>query len=238
MAGHSKWANIKHRKASQDKKKAGIFTKLAKDITIAARSGGDPLMNFSLKMVLDKAKSFNMPKDNIERAIKKGTGEDKSGAVIETEVYEAYGVNNVAFLIKTATDNKNRTVSQLRSLLKKNGGKLAEAGSVAWQFDEVGQIVISVSKEKVDELELALLETSAKDYEMIENECFVYTQKEELAKTREELRKKNFEIKEATLIFKPQNKIEADKQTLEAYERLLEELDDHDDVMEIYDNFG
>ncbi len=128
MSGHSKWSNIKHRKAAQDAKKSNIFTKLAKDIAIAARSGSDPEMNFSLKLAIEKAKSFNVPKDNIERAIKKGSGELKDATQIEEVIYEAYGPGQIAILIKTVTDNKNRTLNEIKNIAQKNGGKIVEEG--------------------------------------------------------------------------------------------------------------
>ena len=236
MSGHSKWANIKHRKAAQDAKKANVFTKLAKDIAIAARSGGDPEANFQLRLTIDRARSFNMPKENIDRAIKKGTGELKGEAQIEELVYEAYGPGQIAMLIKVATANKNRALGEIRNILNKNGGKMVEGGSVSWQFEQAGNLLIDaqfLSEEKAEEL---IIESGAKDYRKEGDAYLVYTLPQELQQVKEQLEQSGFKIEDAGLIFLPKNTVEVDDHTRLDYEKLLSLLDEHDDVSEIYDN--
>lgn len=238
MSGHSKWANIKHRKAAQDAKRANVFTKLAKDIAIAARNGGDPAMNFSLKLVMDRAKASNMPKDNIERAIKRGTGELKDGAVIEEIVYEGYGPGQIAMLIKTATDNKNRTLGEVRSLMQKNGGKMVEGGSVSWQFEQVGSLLIGAEEKDEEQIEMDILESGAKDFKEAEGDYFIFTVAQDLQKVKDYFEGNGYEIKDVGLIFLAKDSIEIDENTRISYEKLLEVLDEHDDVAEIYDNIA
>ena len=234
MSGHSKWSTIRHKKAITDAKRANVFTKLAKDITIAARDGGDPEMNFRLRMAIDKAKSGNMPKENIERAIKRGTGELKDGAQIEEVVYEAYGPGNIAMLIKIATDNKNRTHSEIKSLVGKNGGKMVEGGSVSWQFEQVGMLIIE-SRKQNENLEMSIIESGARDYSFVDESYEIYTSPSELQKAKKFLEKK-YKINQASLIFQPKEKIKVDKKILESYLKLYDLLDDHEDVSEIFDN--
>ncbi len=239
MSGHSKWANIKHRKAAQDAKKAGVFTKLAKDIVLAAKNGSDPETNFRLKLAIDKARAANMPKDNIERSIKKGSGEDKDAASLEEIIYEGYGPGQVAMLIKTVTDNKNRTVSEVKHLLNKNGGKFSESGGVSWQFDQVGQIIVESQEGQDPEgLEMKILETSAQDYQQDEEVFQIYTQPQDLQKTQQELEDQGLKIAEAQLAFRAKNTVEISEAEKEAYERLLEALEEQEDVFEIYDNLA
>jgi len=175
MAGHSHWAQIKHKKAAKDAKRGKIFSKLVREIIVAVRQGGpDPTMNPRLRMVLDKAKQHNLPKENIERAIKRATGEE-GGAQFEEVIYEGYGPGGVAFVIKTVTDNKNRTVNEIRHIFSKHGGNLATSGSVLWQFEERG--VIYIPKDATDEeslLEIAL-EAGADDMETEGDQFVVYT---------------------------------------------------------------
>lgn len=235
MSGHSKWANIKNRKAAQDAKKSGVFTKLAKDITLAAKNGGNPEMNFHLKMAMEKAKAANMPKDNIERSIRRGTGEDKEAAQIEEVIYEAYGPGQVAMLIKVATDNKNRSLSEVKTILKKNNGKFAESGSVAWQFEQVGQVTLGNSKIS-EELEMKILETDAKDYQEEGDDFLIFTEVESLQKVKEQLEKQALKISQAELAYLAKNKMNLDKAATESYENLLEKLDENEDVVAIWDN--
>lgn len=235
MSGHSKWATIKHKKAITDAKRANIFTKHAKEVTIAARDGGDPEMNFKLRMAIDKAKSVNMPKENIERAIKRGTGELKDGSQIEEVVYEAYGPGNVAFLVKIATDNKNRTYSEIKSVIGKNGGKMVEGGSVSWQFEQVGMIVIESEKEDED-IEMAIIDSDAKDYIFSEGKYEIFTNPADLQKVKKELEEADRAVIDAQLVFRPKEKQKIDDKSLRSYEKLLVCLDEHDDVCEIFDN--
>ncbi|KKQ13967.1 MAG: transcriptional regulator [Candidatus Moranbacteria bacterium GW2011_GWF2_36_839] len=237
MSGHSHWAGIKQRKGVNDAKRAKIFTKLAKPIVIAAREGGgNPDTNFKLRMAMKKAQEFNMPKDNIDKAVKKGTGE-MSGAEIVEIIYEAKGPGNIMMLIKTSTDNKNRTVSEIKSILTKAGGKFGESGSSMWNFEQVGEITIDLSGKDADELEMLAIEAGAKDTKIEDGLLFIYTETQDLQKVQEKLSEKNIEISQANLTFLPKSTVEIDSSTQESYDKLLEILDDQEDVEEIFDNF-
>ncbi|NTV40758.1 MAG: YebC/PmpR family DNA-binding transcriptional regulator [Candidatus Moranbacteria bacterium] len=237
MSGHSHWAGIKQRKGVNDAKRAGVFTKYGRLITIAAKeSGGDPEMNFKLKMAIDRARYENMPKDTIERAIKKGTGELKDGAEIEEIIYEGYGPGNVAMLIKTATDNRNRTGSEIRSILTKAGGKPASEGGVKFMFKLVGNVAVSVGDKDPYEVEMLAIEAGAEDTIYEGDIVVVYTKIEDLKTVKENLEKAGLKIEGAELVYAPLQKIELDENSKIDYEKLLEKLDEHDDVQEIYDN--
>lgn len=237
MSGHSHWAGIKHRKGINDAKRAKIFTKHGKLITIAAREGGDPAANFKLRLAIDRARLENMPKENIERAIKRGTGELKDGAEIEELIYEAYGPGQVAMLIKTATDNKNRTVGELKTIFTKAGGKLVPIGSVSFLFKQVGNINITVSEGSDPyDLEMKAIEAGAEDTIYANNMLTVFTRLEELQKVKTELEKRGLTIESAAPIFAPLQKTTLDINDKLDYEKLLEALDDQDDTQEIYDN--
>jgi YebC/PmpR family DNA-binding regulatory protein len=237
MSGHSKWSSIKHKKGINDAKRANVFTKIARMISIAAREGGGDLaVNFKLKMLTDKARSANMPKDNIERAIKRGTGELKDGAIIEEAIYEAYGPAQVAMLIKTATDNKNRTFGEVRGILTKGGGKTVPEGSVGYLFNQVGEIEVRVDGIDNEELELKIIESGADDFQIEAESVFAYTKVTDLKKVKEFLEKEGLEILNAELTFIATQKSEISEADREKYEALLEKLDENDDVVEIYDN--
>jgi YebC/PmpR family DNA-binding regulatory protein len=236
MSGHSHFAGIKHRKGIQDAKRAKVFSKLAKPITIAAQEGGgNPDTNFKLRMTIDKAREFNMPKENIERAIKRGTGELK-GEVIQEVIYEAKGPGNVLMLIKATTDNRNRTVSEIKSILNKLGGKMGEAGSSMWNFEQVGNILVDPCGKEIDELELLAIDAGAKDTKIEGTTLNIFTEIKDLQKVETSLEEKNIKILEAGLIFIPKSAIEIDENIRIDYEKLLEDLNDQDDVSEIYDN--
>lgn len=237
MSGHNKWSGIKHRKGAQDAKRANVFTKFGRLISIAAREGGgNPDSNVKLKFVVDQARKVNMPKDNIERAIKKGTGELKDGAEIEEALYEAYGPHNIAMLIKCATDNKNRVVGEIKTVLNKLGGKMVPSGSVSFSFNQVGVIDVVVEDGNLSRVELEAIEAGAEDTTYADNILTVYTKIEDLWTVKAELEKKNLEIDAASLMFVPTQKIEIDEAARQEYENLLEKLDELDDVQEIYDN--
>jgi YebC/PmpR family DNA-binding regulatory protein len=237
MSGHSHWAGIKQRKGVNDAKRAKIFTKYGHLITIAAKEGGGkPEMNFKLQMAIDRARLENMPKETIERAIKKGTGELKDGAEIEELIYEGYGPGNVAMLIKTATDNRNRTGSEVRSILTKGGGKPAAEGGVKFMFKLVGSIVVAVGDHKQDDLEMAAIDAGAEDIIFDQDVAIVYTKIEELQKVKENIDKAGLMVEGAELVYAPVQKTELDENTQIEYEKLLEKLDENDDVQEIYDN--
>lgn len=236
MSGHSHWAGIKQRKGVNDAKRAKIFTKLARPITIAAQEGGgNPDNNFKLRMAIDKAREFNMPKDNIDRAIKRGTGELK-GEVISEIIYEAKGPGNILMLIKCSTDNRNRTVGEIKTVLNKLGGKMGEAGSSMWNFEHVGNIVVSAVGKDISELELSVIDAGANDTKIEESALSIFTDPKDLQKVKSNLEKEGLKIDGADLIFIPKNAVDVDDNTRLDYEKLLEALDDLDDVDEIYDN--
>lgn len=237
MSGHSHWAGIKQRKGVNDAKKANVFTKYGRLISIAAKQGGgNPDHNFSLRLAIDQARSVNMPKDTIERAIKKGTGELKDGAEIEEVIYEGYGPGNVAMLIKTATDNRNRTFSEIKSLFTKGGGKLGSEGSVKFMFKQVGSIEILNENRNSDEIEIAAIEAGAEDIAYEKDFIIIYTATTELQNVKESLEKNGIKIEGAGLIYIPLQKTELLPEDKATYENLWEKLDEHDDIQEIFDN--
>lgn len=231
MSGHSKWATTKRRKAIVDSKRSSIFTKLTKIIQIAARHGADPEMNFKLRMAIDKARSFSVPKDNIERAISKGSGAG-DGNALEEITYEGYGPDGVAIIIESVTDNKNRTSSDLKHILSKHGGSLGASNSVMWQFNRCGIIYLK-NAEISDEQELAIIEAGANDIEKTEDEIRIITQMEDLQKVQEQI-KNLVEIDNAELEYIPKNKVKI--QNTESLEKLFDALEENDDVNNYYSN--
>ena len=238
MSGHSKWSTIKRKKGANDAKRGKIFTKLIKEITIAARmGGGDSEGNPRLRSAVTAAKGENMPKENIDRAIKKGTG-DLDGAVYEEILYEGYGPGGVAVLVETMTDNKNRTVADIRHFFAKSGGNLGESGCVGWMFDKKG--TLSVAKEGVTEEELMdlALEAGAEDVVEEEDAFQIVTAPEAFNDVVDRLEKSNVKFSEASLSMVPQNSIEVtEEKTARSLLRLLENLEDHDDVQKVHANF-
>ena len=238
MSGHSHWAGIKHKKGLNDAKRGKVFTKHAKMITITARDGGgNPDMNFQLRLAIERARLDNMPRENIDRAIKKGTGELKDGTEIVEITYEGVGPGNVMMLVKTATDNRNRTVSEVRSIFTKAGGKLGEMGSAMWNFKKVGNIIINIpAGEDYSVMEEKAIDAGAEDTLYEGDSLVVYTLPENLKNVQENLEKMGVKIEDAALTYAPLQKatLSADDQI--DYEKLLETLDDQDDVQEIYDN--
>lgn len=237
MAGHSKWANIKHRKAAQDAKKGKAFTKVAKEITVAAKiGGGDPEMNPRLRLALDKAKAVNLPKDNVERAIKKGTGEG-SDAVFEDMVYEGYGPGGVAILVKALTDNKNRTVAEVRSTMSKKGGSMGEPGCVAWIFENKG--IIEINKEGIDEEELMelALEAGAEDVADEGGVFQVITEPSDYFDIKAALEEKGLELSFSEVSMKPKNTIPLEGADLKKLFTITEAIEELDDVQEVFSNF-
>ncbi len=237
MSGHSKWSTIKRAKAVTDQRKGSLFTKLSKNITIAAKQGGgDPNMNFKLRLTIDKAKSANMPNDNIERAIKRGTGELKD-IILEEVTYECYGPNGIAIIIIATTDNKNRTASVIRSTLAKHQGNLGNTGSVMWMFDQKG--IIRILKENIknkDEFELNIIDQGAEDIEE-EDEGFTITSSvEDFKKIQEYIDQKSIPFESAAIEMVPKDKIDIDEKSKEKIEKLFAELEDDDDVNEYYTN--
>lgn len=235
MSGHSKWATTKHQKARTDSKRSNLFTKLANLISVAARSGGDPTMNFSMRLAIDKAKAANMPKDNIERAIKRGTGE-LGGQRIEEELYEVYGPSGTAILIEATTDNKNRAVAEIKSVLNKSSSKLASSGSVAYLFSRKG--VIKASGDQSEEAELNIIDSGADDYEKIEGGYLIYSKMENLRSVSDALANAGFEIESAELSWEPKTTVELSEEDSQKVIKLLESLDDLDDVSNVSSNLG
>jgi len=239
MSGHSHWAGIKHRKGINDAKRGQIFTKHGKLISIAAKNGGggDPASNFQLRLAIERARAENMPKENIEKAIKRGTGEIKGQAEIQEIIYEGYGPSQVAMLIKTATDNKNRTLGEVRTILMKHGGKLVPEGSVSFLFNLVGNLEITIEDEtKVSEMEMKIIEAGAEDIERLDKSFLAITKINELQKVKDLLEKNGLKIVSGGLIYLAQQKMKLNEKEQEAYEKLLEDLDNQDDVQEIFDN--
>jgi YebC/PmpR family DNA-binding regulatory protein len=235
MSGHSKWATIKRQKGANDAKRGALFTKLGNQIAVAARSGTDPATNSSLAMVVEKAKKSGMPAANIERSIARAG--DKSAAAVEEVMYEGYGPGGVAILVECATDNKNRTYPEVRLAFSKNGGNMAEPGSVAYLFGRKGVIRV---KGLGDEVELAAIEAGAEDVfaEEETGETVVHTAPSELGKVRDSLKNSSLEISDAELSFVPTNTTEVnDKEVARKAMNLMNALDDLDDVSNTYTNF-
>jgi YebC/PmpR family DNA-binding regulatory protein len=232
MSGHSKWSTIKHKKAATDKKRGKIFTQLTKELTIAAREGGgDPAFNTRLSLAIDKAKANNMPKDNIERAIKRGTGELEGAELFEL-MYEAYAPNGIGLLVEVVTDNKNRAVADLRHALSKNGGNMAEGGAVAWQFTRKGYIAVG-GKVDQDELFLVAADAGADDIHFGEV-AEVYTELENFQAVREAIKAAGMEVEEASMVFEPNNPIELTESEALQVMRVIEVIEDLDDVQNVY----
>jgi YebC/PmpR family DNA-binding regulatory protein len=232
MSGHSKWSTIKREKGLKDAKRGAVFTKLGNLIAIAARSGVDPTINSALYLAIEKARAANMPAANIQRAIDRVS--DKNAAVMEETTYEAVGPGGVGILIETATDNRNRTFPEIKSTLTKNGARLADSGSVSFQFAKKG--VLRVKAQGEDAL-LAVLDAGASDAIEEDGELIVYTQPKELAKVRENVITSGLEVASAELQFIPNTFIEMrDQEVAQKVVRLLDLLDDHDDVTNIYHN--
>lgn len=236
MSGHSKWATTRRKKAVIDAKRGKMFTKLIKEITIAAREGGgDPEGNPRLRLAVDNAKAANMPQDNIERAIKKATGE-LEGHTYHELTYEGYGPSGIAILLEVATDNKNRTVAEIRHLFSKGGGSLGENGSVAWMFDRKGIILLPQSNRTEDEIMEIILDEGAEDLHTEDDYFEVQTPLEAFEPVRKALVNKNIEIENASLQWIAQNAISVEGEDAEKVMKLIESLEDSDDVQNVYSN--
>lgn len=233
MSGHSKWSTIKREKGAKDAARGALFTKLGNAIAIAARSGTDPSINFALRLAIDKAKASNMPLANIERAIQRVA--DKNAAQLQEVMYEGYGPGGVAILVECATDNINRTYPEVRLAFSKHGGNIAEKGAVAFQFDQKGMIRV---KGTGDELLMQALDAGAEDVQEEGDESVVYTDPKELAKVRDSLRGAGLEVTEAELTFVPNTTVEiTDQETAGKIMRLMDALEDIDDVTNTHVNF-
>jgi YebC/PmpR family DNA-binding regulatory protein len=234
MSGHSKWSTIKRQKGVKDAARGALFTKLGNTIAIAARGGADPEMNFSLRLAIDKARASNMPAANIQRSIDRGS-DKSSGAQIQEVMYEGYGPGGVAILVECASDNLNRTLPDVRLAFTKHGGRLAEQGSVAFQFDRKGIIRIA---QKGDDILMMVLEAGAEDLQEDEEGSIIYTDQKELANVRDKLRDLGLDIKEAELTYVPNNTVEiSDSEMAGKIIRLMEALEEIDDVSATHTNF-
>lgn len=235
MSGHSKWATIKHKKAALDAKRGKIFTRLIKEIVIAARSGGDPDSNARLRTAIAAAKAVSMPADNIKRAVMRGTGELEGGQIDEI-MFEGYGPGGAAILVSTATDNRNRTVSEMRHLFSKNGGNLGELGSVAWMFDRKSQVVIEKEKAGEEQMMNFALEIGADDVKDADENWVMLSPPEIHTQVLEALEKASIPTVSAELAMIPKTPMEIDNKNVAAMMRLLEVLEEHDDVQNVYTN--
>jgi len=237
MSGHSKWATIKHKKAATDAKRGKQFTKIIKEITIAARSGGDPDGNPRLRTAVNDAKAVSMPSDNIKRAIMRGTGELEGGQIDEI-MFEGYGPGGAAVLVNVATDNRNRTVSEIRHAFSKHGGNLGEQGSVAWMFERKGQIIIDAEKAPAeDDLMTLVLEAGAEDLRKEDDTWEVISAPENHVTVLEAIQKANIPTESASIAMIPKNLMKLEGKNASGMLRLSEALEDNDDVQNVYSNF-
>ncbi len=237
MSGHSKWHSIKHKKGAADAKRGKIFTRIIKELTVAARAGGgDPDSNPRLRTIIAEAKQNNMPAENIKRAIRRGTGEEPGVSYDEAQ-YEGYGPGGAALIIDTLTDNKNRTVGELRHLLEKHGGNLAAANAVAWMFSKRGYIVVEKSKADEEKLMNAVLEAGADDFQDDEDNWEVLTTPEVFQAVHEAVKALGIEPATASVSMIPQNYVKLEGKAAQQMVKLMEALEDHDDVQHVYSNF-
>lgn len=234
MSGHSHYSNIKHKKEKKDRKRAKKFSKLTQQITIAAREGGgDPEKNSDLKSLIEKARNEDMPKENIQRAIKKGTGE-LEGTTTEKVTFGAYGPGGVAILLQGETDNRNRTLSEVKQVLKQNEGELAETDSVRWLFEEKGMIVINAQDQDQEDLELEAIEAGAEDIVFDDNQLKVYTTLDDLQQVKSEL--SDYDIETSGIKYVPKKKAEANEEQQKKTETLVEELKESSEIQSVYSN--
>ncbi len=237
MSGHSKWATIKHKKGKEDAKRGKLFSKLSRAITVAVREGGtDPNMNISLANAIEKAKSYSMPKDNIERAIQRGGG-GADGAQYEAIVYEGYGPAGVAIIIDVLTDNKNRSAAEVRNILSKHGGSLAQPGAVAWVFERRGSIVVDGTRYTEDDVMNAALEAGADDVLQDGEEFQVLTQPADFAAVRDAMAAAGIEFENAELTMIPKNTVKLEENDARKTMKIVDALEDSDDVQDVYANF-
>ena len=237
MSGHSKWSTIKRKKGAADEKRGKIFTTIIKEITVAARmGGGDESSNPRLRKAIVKAKDNNMPQDNIKRAIMKGTGE-LPGVNYEEGTYEGYGPGGVAIFLEVLTDNKKRTVADIRHLMSKHGGNLGENGSVAWMFDKRGQIIIHASAGEEDDVFESALDCGAEDFEVEEDTFLIFTDPTELISVKDKLEEKGFSIHSAEVEMVPKNLQKVEKKDVEKILQLMEDLEENEDIKNVFANF-
>lgn len=243
MSGHSKWSTIKRKKGANDAARGKVFTRLAREIQVAARAGADPNSNMTLRLAVDRARAENMPKDNIDRAIRRGAGLEKDAAEIEEVTYEGYGPNGIAIIAQCLTDNRNRTISDLRRAFNRANGSLAEPNAVAWQFTENGYLAYTLvdddgNSKKIDsdELFMAALEAGAVDVQSSDDVVEVYTERNELAQVAQTLSEAGFSADESRLMLKPNTTITLEGEQATAVLNLIDALEELDDVANVYHN--
>jgi len=236
MSGHSKWSKIKRQKAAEDAKKGKLFTKLGREIAVAARKGGDPDTNFALRLALDRAKMANMPKDTIERAIKRGTGQTK-GKEFEEIVYEGYAPHGTALMLEVLTDNRNRAVNAIRMLLSRHNGNLGESGCVAWLFDQKGFITIQPNEtEDPEEVALLAIDAGAEDVNIEDGTIEIYTAPDDFQRVKEALEGEGIHPTTAELSLVPKSSVQLDEKATLQIMRLIEELEELGDIRQVYSN--
>ncbi|MGE5602980.1 MAG: YebC/PmpR family DNA-binding transcriptional regulator [Nitrososphaerales archaeon] len=236
MSGHSKWATIKRKKGAADAKRGQIFTKFAREIQLAARQGADPNFNFRLRLIVDKAKAENMPKDNIDRAIKRGAGLDSEAGQLEEVTYEGYGPHGVALYIQTVTDNKNRTVSELRRALTRGGGALGESGSVAWLFEQKGLITVAMGPKDQDKIFELALEAGAEDVQYGDGVAEIYTLPSDLQTVRQAFIDAKYKVEDAEVIMAAKTQVSLSPADTLQVLNLIENLEELDDVFKVDSN--
>ncbi len=237
MSGHSKWATIKHKKGKTDARRGKLFSKLSRAITVAAREGGaDPAMNISLANAIEKAKAESMPKDNIERAIQRGAG-GAEGETYESIVYEGYGPAGVAIIVEVLTDNKNRSAAEVRNIFSKHGGQLAQPGAVAWVFERKGSIIVDGSKYDEDDVMAAAIDAGADDVVQDGQEFAVFTQPGDFAAVRDAIAAAGIEFEQAELTMVPKNTVKLEENDARKTMKIVDALEDSDDVQDVYANF-
>lgn len=237
MSGHSKWSTIKRKKGAADAKRGQLFTRLTREIVMAAREGGGDLdANFTLRLAVERARSNNMPKENIERAIKRGTGESKDGETFEQITYEGYGPSGVALMIECVTENRNRTVAEVRHILTRTGGSLGETGSVAWQFKRIAYFAINAEKKNFDDIFEIAVEGGADDVAQDEDIIEIFCPVESFKKLSDKLRAANILPQEAELRMIPNQEMELDVESSVKVLKAIESLEDLDDVQNVYSN--
>jgi YebC/PmpR family DNA-binding regulatory protein len=239
MSGHSKWSSIKHKKGAADAKRGKLFSKLSRAIIVAAKEGGaDPAGNLALQNAIEKARSYSMPKDNIERAIARGSGAESDAQAFETVIYEGYGPSGVAVIVEALTDNRNRTASDVRHAFDKNDGNLGTSGAVAWLFERRGVVLVSADGVDEDELTLAAADGGADDVALDGSTYEVLTAPEALSGVREALESAGFTVESSELTLLPKTTVEvADESAAKKVLRLIDQLEENDDVQDVYANF-
>ena len=239
MSGHSKWSTIKRKKGAADTKRGQIFTRIARDITVAAREGGgDPDANFALRLAVDKARGANMPKDNIERAIQRGLGNTSDGAQLEDIAYEVYGPGGSALIVQVLTDNRNRAASEVRRVITRAGANLASTGSVAWMFEKRGIFTIPVQGKSAEELELELIDAGVDDIQQEEEHIEAYVAPEHLRPVREEMQKRSITIENAEVTLIAKNNADVSAEDAVKTMQLVEQLEELDDVQKVITNLN